>query len=85
MRYPASEKREIIGLVKRSHLPVRRALDELSPVREILTLGSVSGDWKRGHRSRTEVRSETDGTATGPLKLARKSSNLLRLYSLNSA
>ena len=29
MRYPASEKREIIALVERSHLPVRRALDKL--------------------------------------------------------
>jgi transposase-like protein len=29
MRYPASEKLEIIRLVERSHLPVRRTLDEL--------------------------------------------------------
>ena len=29
MRYPASEKREIILLVEQSHLPVRRALDKL--------------------------------------------------------
>ena len=29
MRYPASEKREIICLVEQSHLPVRRALDKL--------------------------------------------------------
>ena len=29
MRYPASEKREIIRLVERSHLPVRRTLDKL--------------------------------------------------------
>ena len=29
MRYPASEKREIIDLVERSHLPVRRTLDKL--------------------------------------------------------
>ena len=29
MRYPASEKLEIIRLVERSHLPVRRALDKL--------------------------------------------------------
>ena len=29
MRYPASEKREIIALVERSHLPVRRTLDKL--------------------------------------------------------
>ncbi len=29
MRYPASEKREIIRLVERSYLPVRRTLDKL--------------------------------------------------------
>jgi transposase-like protein len=29
MRYPASEKLEIILLVERSHLPVRRTLDKL--------------------------------------------------------
>ena len=29
MRYPASEKREIIQLVERSHLPVRRTLAQL--------------------------------------------------------
>ena len=29
MRYSASEKREIIALVERSHLPVRRTLDKL--------------------------------------------------------
>ncbi len=30
MRYPASEKLEIIRLVEKSHLPVRRTLDKLS-------------------------------------------------------
>jgi putative transposase len=29
MRYPASEKLEIIRLVERSHLPVRRTLEKL--------------------------------------------------------
>ena len=29
MRYPASEKLEIIHLVERSHLPVQRTLDKL--------------------------------------------------------
>jgi len=29
MRYPASEKLEIIGLVERSHLPVKQTLDKL--------------------------------------------------------
>jgi putative transposase len=29
MRYPASEKPEIIRLVEQSHLPVKRTLEEL--------------------------------------------------------
>ena len=29
MRYPASEKLEIIRLVERSHLPVKRTLEKL--------------------------------------------------------
>ena len=29
MRYPASEKLEIIRLVEQSHLPVRRTLDQI--------------------------------------------------------
>ena len=33
MRYPASEKLEIIRLVERSHLPVRRTLDKLGIAR----------------------------------------------------
>ena len=33
MRYPASEKLEIIRLVEQSHLPVRRALEKLGIAR----------------------------------------------------
>jgi transposase-like protein len=29
MRYPASEKLEILHLVERSHLPIKQALDKL--------------------------------------------------------
>src|SRR6267378_3951471 len=31
MRYPASEKAEIIQLVEQSHLPAKRTLDKLAP------------------------------------------------------
>ena len=33
MRYPASEKLEIIGLVERSHLPAKQTLDRLGIAR----------------------------------------------------
>ena len=39
-----------------------------SRVREIRTHGSMSGDCKRDQGSRTEARSESDGTATGPYR-----------------
>ena len=39
MRYPASEKLEIIRLVERSHLPVRRTLEKLGvPRADLLPL-----------------------------------------------
>jgi len=45
MRCPASEKLEIIRLVERSHLPVRRSLDkpELSPRELAVTFTDTKG------------------------------------------
>ena len=49
MRYPASEKLEIIRLVEKSHLPVRRTLDKLGIARatfyrwyDLYRLGGIS-------------------------------------------
>ncbi len=36
MRYPASEKLEIIQIVEQSHLPVRRTLEKLGIPRQTL-------------------------------------------------
>ena len=39
MRYPASEKAEIIKLVEQSHLPAKRTLDKLGiPARHLLPM-----------------------------------------------
>ena len=45
MRYPASEKAEIIKLVEQSHLPARRTLEKLGiPTSHVLSLvRSLSG------------------------------------------
>ena len=48
-------------------------------MREIRTSSLMSEDWKRGHGSRTEARSESDGIATGPLR--RRASP--RLYAID--
>ena len=42
MRYPASEKLEIIRLVERSHLPVRRTLDKLGIPATTFTGGTIA-------------------------------------------
>ena len=42
MRYRASEKREIINLVERSYLPVRRTLDQLSIPKSTLIRGLLN-------------------------------------------
>ena len=44
----------------------RRMIPLESPVPEIGTPGSVSGDWKRDHGSRTEAHRESGGITTGP-------------------
>lgn len=45
MRYPVSEKAEIIRLVEQSHLPVRRTLEKLAiPRATCLTLGRALPD-----------------------------------------
>ena len=41
MRYPASEKLEIIRLVEQSHLPVRRTLEKLGIPRPHSTAGMI--------------------------------------------
>ena len=38
MRYPASEKLEIIRMVEQPHLPAKRTLDQLSVARRLLPL-----------------------------------------------
>ena len=51
MRYPASEKLEIIQLVEQSHLPVRRTLDKLgiAAKNDLLPMvRSLSDRWSRG-------------------------------------
>ena len=42
MRYPASEKLEIIRLVDQSHLPARRTLEQLGIPRRTFCLFPVS-------------------------------------------
>jgi hypothetical protein len=44
MRYPASEKLEIIKLVEQSHQPVRRTLEKLGIARATFTIGTISTD-----------------------------------------
>ena len=42
MRYPASEKLEIIRLVEQSHLPVRRTLEKLGISQRDSTAGTIA-------------------------------------------
>ena len=44
MRYPASEKLEIIRLVEQSHLPVRRTLEKLGFSPRDFTAGTIAAD-----------------------------------------
>ena len=42
MRYPASEKTEIIRLVEQSHLPARRTLEKLGIPGRLFTAGMIT-------------------------------------------
>jgi hypothetical protein len=42
MRYPASEKAEIIELVEQSHLPAKRTLDKLGIPARPFTDGTIA-------------------------------------------
>jgi hypothetical protein len=44
MRYPASEKLEIIRVVEQSHLPVRRTLEKIGIARATFYTGMISID-----------------------------------------
>ena len=49
MRYPASEKLEIIRLVEQSHLPVRATLDKLGITLDLLpVVRCLPARWPRG-------------------------------------
>ena len=52
MRYPASEKLEIIRIVEQSHLPVRRTLEKL---------GILPGSFYRWYRSLSNRRRRSAG------------------------
>ena len=77
MRYPASEKHEIIHLVEQSHLPAKRTLDKLGIPRttfyrwydRYLTFALTVWKTAAAHQERC-------GTAF-PMKFASKSSILL--------
>ena len=67
MRYPASEKLEIIRLVEQSHLPVRRTLEKLGVSRATFTDGATSPrlagrkPWKTDFPGRTASGTESAG------------------------
>lgn len=58
MRYPASEKTEIIGIVEQSHLSVRKTLEQIGVPRatfyrwyEQYQTGGPDARWKTGHHN----------------------------------
>jgi hypothetical protein len=69
MRYPASEKLEIIRLVEQSHLPVRRTLEKLGIPRATFSVGTICirpagrKPWTTARRER--IRTLATGPATG--------------------
>ncbi len=58
MRYPASEKLEIIRTVETSHLPVRRTLDKIGIPRRPSTPGSIGMELVASRRSKTASRGQ---------------------------
>ena len=58
MRYPASEKLEIIRLVEQSHLPVRRTLEKLGIPWPLFTIGMISIERRAGSPGRSSPRPE---------------------------
>jgi transposase-like protein len=74
MRYPASEKLEIIRIVEQSHLPAKRTLDKLGIARRTFYrwydrfLEGGRRRWKIGHRHRAGC-----GTASATTSRTRSS------------
>jgi hypothetical protein len=73
MRYLASEKLEIIRLIERSHLPVRRALDKLGFPRRHFTAGmtATGPSTKLGLGIRPAAPGAGCGTASRTMSAAR--------------
>ena len=71
VRFPDTRLRDEYGLTRlfaedQGPSACEGMISSESRMREIRTSGLMSGDWKRGHGSRTEARCESAGQATGP-------------------
>ena len=83
MRYPASEKLEIIRLVEKSNLPVRRTLDKLGipsttfyrwydryqAFSEVVLEDRTSGPGRVWNRIPDNIRHRDAGTGVGSIRL----------------